>query len=57
MSDPDDLGPVERADGMSPNAKGFPGIVGFSIRNWRMTIGIMLFAIFGGFFADRRAHV
>ena len=51
MSDPDDLGPVERADGMSPNAKGFPGIVGFSIRNWRMTIGIMLFAIFGGFFA------
>lgn len=27
------------------------GIVGFSIRNWRMTIGIMLFAVIGGILA------
>jgi len=27
------------------------GIVGFSIRNWRMTLGVMLFAVIGGMFA------
>ncbi len=30
---------------------GIVGIVGFSIRNWRMTMGIMLFAVIGGMFA------
>ena len=30
------------------------GIVGFSIRNWRMTLGIMLFAVIGGFLALSR---
>jgi len=54
MSDPDDLGPAQRNDGMSPRAKGFPGIVGFSIRNWRMTLGIMLFAVVGGMLAMSR---
>ncbi|WP_409432222.1 efflux RND transporter permease subunit [Litorimonas sp. RW-G-Af-16] len=33
---------------------GIVGIVGFSIRNWRMTIGIMLFAVIGGFLAISR---
>ena len=36
---------------MSPSASGLSGIVGFSIRNWRMTIGLMLFMVFGGIFA------
>lgn len=27
------------------------GIVGFSIRNWRMTMGIMIFAVIGGILA------
>lgn len=53
-SDPDDLGPIERKDGMSPSAKGLAGIVGFSIRNWRMTLGIMLFAVIGGMLAMSR---
>ena len=30
---------------------GIVGIVGFSIRNWRMTMGIMLFAVIGGLLA------
>ena len=30
---------------------GIVGIVGFSIRNWRMTIGIMIFAVIGGLIA------
>ena len=30
---------------------GIVGIVGFSIRNWRMTIGIMIFAVIGGLLA------
>ncbi len=30
------------------------GIVGFSIRNWRMTMGIMLFAVIGGLLAISR---
>jgi len=33
---------------------GIVGIVGFAIRNWRMTIGIMLFAVIGGFLAISR---
>ncbi len=33
---------------------GLVGIVGFSIRNWRMTLGIMLFAVIGGFMALSR---
>ena len=33
---------------------GLVGIVGFSIRNWRMTLGIMLFAVIGGFLALSR---
>ena len=36
---------------MSPSASGLAGIVGFSIRNWRMTIGLMLFMVLGGLFA------
>ncbi|MEP1229132.1 MAG: efflux RND transporter permease subunit [Litorimonas sp.] len=39
---------------MSPNAKGLPAIVGFSIHNWRMTLGIMMFAVIGGFLAMSR---
>jgi len=39
---------------MSPSAKGLPGIVGFSIHNWRMTLGIMMFAVIGGFLAMSR---
>ena len=39
---------------MSPNAKGLQGIIGFSIHNWRMTLGIMLFAVIGGFLAMSR---
>ncbi len=33
---------------------GLVGIVGFSIRNWRMTLGIMLFAVIMGFLAISR---
>lgn len=33
---------------------GIVGIVGFSIRNWRMTMGIMLFAVIGGLMAISR---
>ena len=33
---------------MSPAASGIPGIVAFCIRNWRMTIGIMLVGVIGG---------
>ena len=33
---------------------GIVGIVGFSIRNWRMTIGIMIFAVIGGLVALER---
>lgn len=54
MIDPDDLGPIQRDDGISPSAKGIPGIVGFSIRNWRMTLGIMFFAVIGGLLAMSR---
>jgi len=39
---------------MSPYAKGLQGIIGFSIHNWRMTLGIMLFAVIGGFLAMGR---
>ena len=53
-ADPDDLGAAPRKDGMSPSAKGLAGIVGFSIRNWRMTLGIMLFAVIGGMLAMSR---
>ena len=33
---------------------GLVGIVGFAIRNWRMTLGIMIFAVIGGFLALSR---
>jgi len=33
---------------------GIVGIVGFSIRNWRMTLSIMMFAVIGGFLALSR---
>ena len=33
------------------------GIVGFAIDNWRMTIGIMLFAVMGGLIALSRIPV
>lgn len=33
------------------------GIVGFSIRNWRMTIGIMFFAVIGGILAMSRLPI
>ena len=33
---------------------GIVGIVGFAIRNWRMTMGIMLFAVIGGLIAISR---
>ena len=36
---------------MSPAASGLPSIVAFCIRNWRMTIGIMLVAVIGGLLA------
>jgi len=39
---------------MSPSAPGLAGIVGFAIRNWRMTLGIMLFAVIGGIYAMSR---
>jgi len=39
---------------MSPAAPGLPGIVGFAIRNWRMTLGIMVFAVLGGIYAMTR---
>lgn len=39
---------------MSESASGLPGIVGFSIRNWRMTLGIMLFCVIGGLLAMSR---
>ena len=39
---------------MSPYASGLQGIIGFSIYNWRMTLGIMLFAVIGGFLAMSR---
>lgn len=39
---------------MSPSAPGLAGIVGFAIRNWRMTLGIMLFAVLGGLYAMTR---
>lgn len=39
---------------MSPSASGLAGIVGFSIRNWRMTLGIMIFAVVGGLYAMTR---
>lgn len=47
--DPDDSG----GDDVG-NVTGFPRIVGFAIHNWRMTLGIMLFAVIGGFFAIAR---
>ncbi len=39
---------------MSPPAPGLPGIVAFCIRNWRMTIGIMLVCVIGGLLAISR---
>ena len=33
---------------------GLVGIVGFAIRNWRITLGIMIFAVIGGFLALSR---
>ncbi len=36
---------------MSPSAPGLPGIIGFAIHNWRMTLGIMIFAVMGGIYA------
>lgn len=39
---------------MSPSAPGLPGIVGFAIHNWRMTLGIMFFAVIGGLIAMGR---
>lgn len=39
---------------LSPSAKGLPAVVGFSIRNWRMTLGILLFAVIGGLLAMTR---
>ena len=36
---------------MSPPAPGLAGIVGFAIRNWRMTLSIMVFTVLGGLFA------
>ena len=36
---------------------GIVGIVGFAIRNWRMTIGIMIFAVIGGLIALDRLPV
>ena len=39
---------------LSPSASGLSGIVGFSIRNWRMTLGIMLFCVIGGLYAMTR---
>ena len=36
------------------NVTGLPRIVGFAIHNWRMTLGIMLFAVIGGFLAMTR---
>lgn len=36
---------------MSPSASGIAGIVGFSIRNWRTTLGIMMVCVLGGLFA------
>jgi len=47
--DVDDLGTSTVGD-----VTGIPRIVGFAIRNWRMTIGIMLFAVIGGFLATSR---
>ncbi len=42
---------------MSPSASGLAGIVGFAIRNWRMTLGIMLFAVIGGIYAMTRLPI
>lgn len=39
---------------MSPSAPGLSGIIGFSIHNWRMTLGIMIFAVIGGIYALTR---
>jgi len=45
--------PKKKAE-MSPYASGLQGIIGFSIHNFRMTLGIMLFAVIGGFLAMSR---
>ena len=39
---------------ISANAPGLQAIVGFSILNWRMTLGIMLFTVVSGFIAMTR---
>ncbi|WP_427452729.1 efflux RND transporter permease subunit [Litorimonas sp. WD9-15] len=49
--DADDL-TAKRSD--IESAPGLPGIVGFAVRNWRMTIGIMLFCVLGGLAAMSR---
>ena len=41
----------------SPPAPGLAGIVGFAIHNWRMTLGIMIFAVIGGIFALTRLAI
>lgn len=45
------------AKNMSPSAPGLAGIVGFAIRNWRMTLGIMIFAVLGGIYAMSRLPI
>ncbi|MEP3654094.1 MAG: efflux RND transporter permease subunit [Litorimonas sp.] len=39
---------------ISPSAPGLAGIVGFCIRNWRTTLGIMLVCVIGGLLAMSR---
>jgi len=46
-----------RSKKMSPPAPGLAGIVGFAIHNWRMTLGIMIFAVIGGIFALTRLAI
>ena len=45
------------SENMSPPAPGLAGIVGFAIHNWRMTLGIMIFAVIGGIFALTRLAI
>jgi len=49
--------PSNSTKNMSPSAPGLAGIVGFAIRNWRMTLGIMLFAVLGGIYAMSRLPI
>ncbi len=55
MDHTDTVSPKEvSTKGMSPSARGLPGVVGFAIKNFRMTLGIMVFAVIGGFLAMTR---